>query len=102
MDAGIYKKTIKANGCLFKWNANLVFIFKPGQVQLCLTLNYNFIYGNILASYIKAATIVHNLLSILLYQCLFLVDIKHRYWVINIYSDNCYYFVFHIPGIRQI
>ena len=102
MDAEIYKKIVIANGCLFKWDVNPFFIPKPGQVQFCLIFNYYFIYKNIPTNYMEAAIIVHDLLSILSYQCLFSTDIKHGYWAVNRYPDNYYYLIFHIPGIGQI
>lgn len=64
IDARIYKRIVIANGCLFKWNANPVFVSKPSQVQLYLTFNYYFIYKKILTSYMEAATTIYNLLSI--------------------------------------
>lgn len=32
MDAEMYERTITANGCSSKWNANLVLMRKPGQL----------------------------------------------------------------------
>ena len=64
--------------------------------------NYYFFYDNILASHMETVTTVYNLLSIPSHQCLFLADIKYGYWVINIYSDNCYYLAFHILRLGQI
>ena len=48
----------------------------------------------------EIATTVYDLLSILSHQCLFLVDIKHGYWAINVHPDNCHYLAFNVPGIR--
>ena len=79
MDVGMYKRTVTANDCLSKWNANLVFIFKPGQKQPQLIINYHLLYENLPASHIEAAANVCNLLGITLYQCLFLADIKYGY-----------------------
>ena len=50
----------------------------------------------------ELATNVHNLLSIPLNKYLFSADIKHKYWVINIYPDDCYYLTFYVPGIGQV
>ena len=75
----MYERTITANSSLSRWNANLVLVSKPGQVLPRLTFNYHFICKDILASYTEAATMVHDLLSISSYQCLFLADIKHGY-----------------------
>lgn len=50
----------------------------------------------------KTTANVYDLLSILLYQYLFLIDIKYKYWVVNIYPENYYYFAFHVLGIKQI
>lgn len=63
----MYKKTITANGSPSRQNANPVFILKSGQVQPCLTFNYDFIYKDIPANHIELAITVHNLLSILSY-----------------------------------
>lgn len=75
---------------------------KLGQVQLSLTINYHFIYKDSFASYMEAATIMHNFLSILSNQSLFSANINHRYWVVHVYPNNCHYLVFHIPGIGQV
>ena len=56
---------VTTNGCPSKWNVNPVLVPKPSQVQPRLIFNYHFIYEDILASYIEAASIVHDLLSIL-------------------------------------
>ena len=64
MDVGMYKRITIANDCPFKWNANLVFFLKSGQEQLRLTFNNHFIYENLLASHIEAATNIYNLLDI--------------------------------------
>lgn len=50
----------------------------------------------------KTAIIVYNLLSILLYQCLFSADIKYGYWAVNVHSNNRYYLIFHITEIGQV
>ena len=50
MDAGMYEKIVTANGCPSKWNANPVFVPKPGQEQPRLTFNYHFIYEDLLAT----------------------------------------------------
>ena len=102
MDTRMYERTVTTNSSSFRWNANLLLIFKPGQVQPCLIFNYHFIYKDIPASYIEAATIMHDLLSISSYQYLFLADIKHRYWAVNIHPNNRHYLAFHIPGIDQV
>ncbi len=102
MDARMYERTVTANGRPSKWNANLVLMYKPSQVQSRLTFNYHFIYADIPARQIEAATNVHNLLSIPSHQCLFSTDIKHRYWVVNVHPNDRHYLTFHIPGIRQI
>lgn len=83
----MYKKTITANSYLFKYNINFVFILK---------------YENIYASYIEVATNIYHLLNNVLYQYLFLADIKHGYWAVNVYYDNCYDLAFHVHGIRQV
>lgn len=102
MDAGIYERTITANGSPSRWNANPVFVPKPGQVQPRLTFNYHFIYEDIPASDIKEATIVHNLLSIPSHQYLFSADIKHGYWAVNVHPDDRHYLAFHVLGIGQV
>lgn len=48
-------------------------------------LNYDFIYEDILVSYIEIAIIKLDLLSILSHQYLFLANIKYKCWVINVY-----------------
>ena len=50
----------------------------------------------------ETATNVHNLLSIPSNKCLFSAEIKHVYWVVNIYLDDCHYLAFYILGIGQI
>ena len=79
MDAKMYEKTVTANGCPSKWNANPIFILKLGQKQLRLTFNYHFIYEDLLVSHMEAAANVHSLLGIPSHQCLFSDDIKHGY-----------------------
>lgn len=97
MDTGIYERMITTNDSLFKWNTNFILVLKLNQVQLYLTFNYYFIYEEISTSHMKGATTVHKLFKIQLYQCLFLVDIKHRYWAVNVHLDDHYYLIFHIP-----
>ncbi len=75
---------------------------KPGQVQPRLTFNYHFVYEDIPASHIEAASNVHDLLSIPSNQCLFFADIKHGYWVVNVHPDDRHYLDFHVSGIGQI
>ena len=98
----MYEKTVTANGGPSKWNANLVFVPKPGQVHPRLTFYYHFIYEDILASNIKAASTIHDLLTILSHQCLLSADIKHGYWAVNVHLDDWYYLAFHMPGIDQV
>ena len=102
MDTRIYERTVTANGSPSKWNANLILVPKPDQVQLHLTFNYHFIYEDILASHTEAATMVHDLLNISSHQCLFLADIKHGYWVVNVHPDDRHYLAFHVPGIGHV
>lgn len=45
---------------------------------------------------------IHDLLSISSYQCLFLVDIKYGYWVANIHTNDRYYLAFYISAIGQV
>lgn len=52
-----------------------------------------------MASHIEMATMVHDFLTILSHQCLFLRDIKHGYYAVNVYLDDCYFLAFHIPRI---
>lgn len=59
---------------------------------------------NIPSSYIKIASTVYKLLSILSYQCFFFADIKCRYWVVNISPNDKHYYVFYIPllvGVKK-
>lgn len=63
-EAGIYERTVNANHYPFKWNANLVLILKPGQIQLFLIFNYYFVNEDITTSYMEAVMMLHNLLSI--------------------------------------
>ena len=42
------------------------------------------------------------MLNILSYQYQFLINIKHRYWTVNIYPDKRHYLIFDIPKNRQI
>lgn len=98
----MYKRTVTANRRSAKWNTNLVFVRKPDQVQTCLIFNYHFIYKNIPASHIKTATIMHDLLNILSNQSLFSTDIRHGYWVVNVYPNNRHYLAFHLPRIGQV
>lgn len=50
----------------------------------------------------EAAITVHDLLSIPLYQYLFLANIKDKYWPVNIHIDDYPYVAFHIPGISHV
>ena len=50
----------------------------------------------------EAAVNIHNLLENLSYQCLFLADIKHNYWAVNMYFDDCHYFIFHVSRIEEV
>lgn len=102
IDAEIYKKTVTINDSLSRQNINLVFISKSVQVKQCLNFNYYFTYKDILISQIEAATTIHDLLNILSYQCLFSADIKYKYWVVNIHSDDYHYLVIYIPKIGQV
>lgn len=45
---------------------------------------------------------MHDLLNILSHQRLFLVNIKHKYWTVNIYLDNRHYLVFYVSKIGQV
>lgn len=60
--------------------------------------NDYFIYKDILVDYIDMAIIVYDLLGIPLHQHLFSTDIKYKYKTINMYLDDHYYLVFHMPG----
>lgn len=102
MDARIYERIIIANGCLFKQNTNPAFVSKLGQIQLCLIFKYHLIHKDILASNMETTANMHDIFNILSHQCLLSANIKQRYQAVNIYFDNCYYFAFHIPRIRQI
>lgn len=102
MDVMIYKRTVTTNSYLFKWNVNLALVYKPDQVKPYLTFYYDFIYKDILANYIKLVTTVYDLLSILLYQSLLWIDIKHGYCIVNLHLDNLDYLVFYIPCIDQV
>ncbi len=98
----MYKRTLTANGCPSKWIANHVLVPKPRQVQTRLTFNYHFIYEDISASHMEAASTVHDLLSIPSHQYLLLADIKHGYWAVNIHPDDRHYLAFYVPGIGQV
>ena len=98
----MYETTLTANRCPFKWNTLPVFVRKTGQAQPRLIFNYLFIYKNILASHMEVATNVHNLLTIPSNKCLFSADIKHEYWVVNVYPDDRHYFAFPVPGIGHL
>lgn len=98
----MYERTVTTNDSPFRWNANPVLVPKPNQIQPRLIFNYYFIYKDIPVSHIEATTTVHNLLNIPSYQCLFLADIKHGYWAVNVYLDNGYYLAFYILKIGQI
>ena len=50
----------------------------------------------------EAATIVHDLLSILSHQYLFSADIKYGYCAANVHPNNGHYLAFHVPRIGQI
>lgn len=102
MDVEMYEILVMANGCPSTWNALPVFVHKPGQIQRHLTFNYHFIYKDIPASHMEAVTNMHNLLNILSQKCLFSADIKHRYWAVNIHSDDYNYLKFHIFRIGKI
>lgn len=55
-----------------------------------------------MASHIEGTLAVNDLLSIPSHQYLFLPDIKHGYWAININLNNWHYLAFHIPRIGQV
>ena len=50
----------------------------------------------------EAATTIYDLLGILSHQCLFLADIKYRYWAVNIYPDSRHYLAFYILEFSQV
>lgn len=64
----MYKTTVITNSYLSKWNANHVFVPKPGQVQSYFIFNYYFIFKDIVAIHTKKAMIVYTLLSYMSYQ----------------------------------
>lgn len=100
MNAEMYERTVTANSRLSKWNTNLVLVYKSGYVQPCLTFNYHFSYEDIPAIHMEATIIAYNLLTIPSIQGLFSADIRHGYWVVNIYRNNCHYPAFYVPRIR--
>lgn len=95
IDAGMYKKTVTANGCLSKWNALLVLLRKPYQVLPHFTFYHHFVYEDIPASLMEAATYMYNLLSIPSNQWLFSADIKYGYCVVNKHPNERQYPTFH-------
>ena len=50
----------------------------------------------------EVATIMHDMLSILSYQYLFLADIKYQYWAVNMHLDNHHYLAFYVSEIGAI
>lgn len=48
----------------------------------------------------EAAANVFNLLGILSHQRLFLANIKHGYWAVNINSDDRHYLAFYVSRIE--
>ena len=102
MDIGIYERIVTTNRYLSKGNALPVLVRKLGQVQPLFTFNYQFVYEDIPASHMEAATNMHNLLSIPSNKCLFSTDIKREYWVVKVHPDDHRYFAFHVPGMGQV
>lgn len=98
----MYKGTVIINDYPFKSNANPILVPISDQVQSHFTFNYYFIYENILARHMKAVMTVYDLLSIPSDQYLFLADIKYGYWVVNVYSNDWHYLIFHMLSICQI
>ena len=101
IDAGMYERTVTANGKISEWNAAPVMVPKPGQVQPRLAFNYHHVWENIPGSHMELASKVHSFLSDPRHGSYCYVDFKHAYWVIPVHPDDCHYLAFNVPGLGQ-
>ena len=79
MKAGMYERTITANGKLLQWNAAPVLVLKKDQAQSRLTFSYHFIFEEKPASHMELVTRIHDLLTNPSHKTLGQFDIKHDY-----------------------
>ena len=67
-----------------------------------IIFNYSRIIKLLSDFYIKLNFKIHDYLFNPRYKYLFLINLKHVYFIILLYSNNRYYFAFTISNINQI
>lgn len=65
-----------------------------------LIFNYSKIIENLLDIFVKLFSKMHDNLLNLKHRFLFLINLKHVYYIINMHSENKHYFVFIIFEIN--
>lgn len=65
-----------------------------------LIFNYSRVNKDLPGSYLKLLSKVYDNLSNLQHIYLFIVDLKHAYYTIELYPENRYLFTFTISSIR--
>lgn len=102
LEAGMYEKTVSANGRTSQWGAAPVLVKKPGSTEPRLTFNYHFVYEEPSGSIMELADRVHRQLGISSHRTYFSADMKHGYWGVLVHPEDRHYLAFHIPGIGQL
>lgn len=102
IDAGMYERTITANGRLSQWNAAPVLVPKKDQEQPRLTFNYHYVFEDQPGSYMELANKVHEFLSVPSHGVFIHFDIKHGYWAVEVHPDDRHFLAFTIPGLGQL
>lgn len=91
IDAGIYERTVTANGRISEWNVAPVIVPKPEQIEPRLTFNYHYVWEDIPGNHMELAAKVHTFLSDPRHGTYCYVDLKHAYWVIPVHPLDKHY-----------
>ena len=64
-----------------------------------MTFDYSYVIEKLLGTYMELSSKVYNNLLDPRYYILFIIDLKHVYLTIPLYSNNRHYFAFTISSI---
>lgn len=102
IEAGMYERTVTANGRLSPWGADAVVVPKPGKPEPRLTFNYHFVFEVPPANHMELAERAHRFLSAPSHKVFSQFDLKNAYWGVEIHPDDRQYFAFNCPGYGQL
>lgn len=102
----IYELTELINERLFRWNVKAVIVDKVANFtlknELRITFNYFRVTKNLLDTFMKLSSKIHNNLTDSKHECLMIMNLKHAYLTINMHSEDKHYFAFIISEIDQL